>query len=47
MSHLLLIGDEITEFRDRLEEFLRRRARLQRVEEQVRRNIVIGFFDMM
>ena len=29
----------------RLEEFLRRRARLQRVEEAVRRNIVIGFFD--
>lgn len=31
----------------RLEEFLRRRARLQRVEEAVRRNIVIGFFDTM
>lgn len=28
-----------------MEEFLRRRARLQRVEEAVRRNIVIGFFD--
>ncbi|KAK2732689.1 calcium channel protein [Myotisia sp. PD_48] len=27
----------------RLEEFLRRRARLQRVEEAVRRNVVIGF----
>lgn len=33
--------------RNRLEEFLRRRARLQRVDEQVRRNVVIGFFDMM
>ena len=31
----------------RLEEFLRRRARLQRVEEEVRRRVVRGFFDMM
>ena len=31
----------------RLEEFLRRRARLQRVEEAVRRKTVIGFFDML
>ncbi len=31
----------------RLEEFLRRRARLQRVEEAVRRHIVVGFFDTM
>ena len=31
----------------RLEEFLRRRARLQRVHESIRRNIVIGFFDTM
>ncbi|KAH0544971.1 hypothetical protein FGG08_000897 [Glutinoglossum americanum] len=31
----------------RLEEYLRRRARLQRVEEQVRRNIVVGFFDTL
>ena len=31
----------------RLEEFLRRRSRLQRVQETVRRNIVIGFFDTM
>lgn len=30
-----------------LEEFLRRRARLQRVEEAVNRNIVIGFFDTL
>lgn len=29
----------------RLHEFLRRRARLQRVEEAVNRNIVMGFFD--
>ena len=31
----------------RLEEFLRRRARLQRVEEEVNRRIVRGFFDTM
>lgn len=31
----------------RLEEFLRRRARLQRVEEAVRRNTVMGFFDTL
>lgn len=31
----------------RLEEFLRRRARLQRVEEAVRRNTVVGFFDTL
>ena len=31
----------------RLEEFLRRRYRLQRVEEEVRRRVVIGFFDTL
>lgn len=31
----------------RLEEFLRRRARLQRVEEAVNRNVVVGFFDTL
>jgi voltage-dependent calcium channel len=31
----------------RLDEFLKRRARLQRVQESIRRDIVIGFFDMM
>lgn len=31
----------------KLEEFLRRRARLQRVEEEVNRRIVRGFFDTM
>ena len=31
----------------RLEEYLRRRARLQRVDEEVDRRIVKGFFDMM
>ena len=31
----------------RLDEFLKRRARLQRVEESIRRNIVRGFFDTM
>jgi len=32
---------------NRLEEFLRRRARLQRVEEEVRRRVVLGFFDTL
>ncbi|KAF2869719.1 calcium-channel protein CCH1 [Massariosphaeria phaeospora] len=31
----------------RLEEYLRRRARLQRVEEAVKRNVVVGFFDTL
>src|SRR5271163_4261102 len=31
----------------RLDEFLRRRARLQRVDESIRRNIVRGFFDTL
>lgn len=31
----------------RLEEFLRRRARLQRVDETIRRNTVVGFFDTL
>ena len=31
----------------RLEEYLRRRARLQRVDEEVDRRVVKGFFDMM
>lgn len=31
----------------RLDEFLKRRARLQRVDESIRRNIVKGFFDTM
>jgi hypothetical protein len=31
----------------RLEEFLRRRARLQRVDDQVRRGVVLGFFDTL
>jgi hypothetical protein len=31
----------------RLEEFLRRRYRLQRVEEEVHRRVVIGFFDTL
>lgn len=31
----------------RLEEFLRRRARLQRVQETIRRQTVIGFFDTL
>ncbi|KAI9821998.1 MAG: calcium channel protein [Phylliscum demangeonii] len=43
LAHHTVINDKYL----RLEEFLRRRARLQRVEEQVRRNTVAGFFDMM
>lgn len=39
-SDRYLINDQ-----PRLHEFLRRRARLQRVDEAVRRNVVIGFFD--
>ena len=31
----------------RLDEFLKRKARLQRVQESIRRNVVIGFFDTM
>jgi hypothetical protein len=31
----------------RLEEFLRRRARLQRVEESLNRQVVVGFFDTL
>ncbi|KAI1005582.1 Calcium-channel protein [Podosphaera aphanis] len=31
----------------KLEEFLRRRARLQRIEEQVRRRTVLGYFETM
>ena len=31
----------------RLEEFLRRRARIQRVQETIRRNTVVGFFDTL
>lgn len=31
----------------RLEEFLRRRARLQRVDEEIRRKVVQGFFDTL
>ncbi|KAI9710920.1 MAG: calcium channel protein [Bogoriella megaspora] len=42
LAHYKVINDNKSL---RLEEFLRRRARLQRVEEAVRRNVVIGFFD--
>ena len=42
LAHYKVINDNKSL---RLEEFLRRRARLQRVEEAVRRSIVIGFFD--
>ncbi|KAL9080031.1 MAG: hypothetical protein Q9157_001115 [Trypethelium eluteriae] len=42
LAHYKVINDSKSL---RLEEYLRRRARLQRVEEAVRRNIVIGFFD--
>lgn len=42
LAHYKVINDNRSL---RLHEFLRRRARLQRVEEAVRRNVVIGFFD--
>lgn len=44
LAHYNIISDSKSL---RLEEFLRRRARLQRVEEEVRRRIVLGFFDML
>ncbi|KIX07286.1 uncharacterized protein Z518_01939 [Rhinocladiella mackenziei CBS 650.93] len=45
---LLTHYNVITDSRSlRLEEFLRRRARLQRVQETIRRNTVIGFFDTL
>ncbi|KAL9052768.1 MAG: hypothetical protein Q9162_005188 [Coniocarpon cinnabarinum] len=42
LAHYKVINDNKSL---RLEEFLRRRARIQRVEEAVRRDIVKGFFD--
>lgn len=42
LAHYKVINDSRSL---RLNEFLRRRARLQRVDEAVRRQIVIGFFD--
>ncbi|KAI9674671.1 MAG: calcium channel protein [Caeruleum heppii] len=44
LAHYKVISDSKSL---KLEEFLRRRARLQRVEEAVRRDIVVGFFDTM
>ncbi|KAL1865499.1 calcium channel protein [Diaporthe australafricana] len=44
LAHYNIINDSKSL---RLEEFLRRRARLQRVEEEVRRRVVVGFFDTM
>ncbi|KAK3695182.1 Ion transport protein-domain-containing protein [Podospora appendiculata] len=44
LAHYNIINDSKSL---RLEEFLRRRARLQRVEEEVRRRVVLGFFDML
>ncbi|KAJ4523500.1 calcium channel protein [Exophiala dermatitidis] len=45
---LLAHYNVITDSRSlRLEEFLRRRARLQRVQETIRRNTVVGFFDTL
>ncbi|KAJ5752628.1 hypothetical protein N7520_009545 [Penicillium odoratum] len=44
LAHYNIISDSKSL---RLEEFLRRRARLQRVEEAVRRNTVMGFFDTL
>ncbi|KAF4630243.1 hypothetical protein G7Y89_g7894 [Cudoniella acicularis] len=44
LAHYKVISDSKSL---KLEEFLRRRARLQRVEEEIRRRIVLGFFDTM
>ncbi|EMD91655.1 hypothetical protein COCC4DRAFT_188092 [Bipolaris maydis ATCC 48331] len=44
LAHYKVINDNKSL---RLEEFLRRRARLQRVDEAVRRNVVVGFFDTL
>ncbi|KAH8663145.1 BcCCH1, calcium channel protein [Tricladium varicosporioides] len=44
LAHYKVISDNKSL---KLEEFLRRRARLQRVEEEIRRRIVLGFFDTM
>lgn len=44
LAHYNIINDSKSL---RLEEFLRRRARLQRVEEEVRRRVVVGFFDTL
>ncbi|KAL1953208.1 hypothetical protein VTO42DRAFT_3392 [Malbranchea cinnamomea] len=44
LAHYTIITDSKSL---RLEEFLRRRTRLQRVEEAVRRNVVIGFFNTL
>jgi hypothetical protein len=44
LAHYKVINDNKSL---RLEEFLRRRARLQRVEEAVSRNVVVGFFDTL
>lgn len=44
LAHYKVINDNRSL---KLEEFLRRRARLQRVEEAVHRNIVVGFFDTL
>ncbi|KAI1503229.1 ion transporter [Biscogniauxia marginata] len=44
MAHYNIISDSKSL---RLEEFLRRRARLQRIEEEARRRVVLGFFDTL
>ncbi|WPG99815.1 calcium-channel protein cch1 [Acrodontium crateriforme] len=44
LAHYKVINDSKSL---KLEEFLRRRARLQRVDEAVNRNIVVGFFDTL
>lgn len=44
LAHYNIISDNKSL---KLDEFLRRRARLQRVEEEVHRRVVVGFFDTM
>ncbi|KAJ6786874.1 hypothetical protein PWT90_00015 [Aphanocladium album] len=44
LAHYKIINDSKSL---RLDEFLRRRARLQRVDEEIRRRTVLGFFDTL
>ena len=44
LAHYKIINDSKSL---RLEEFLRRRARLQKVEEEVQRRVVLGFFETL
>ncbi|KAH6685212.1 calcium-channel protein cch1 [Plectosphaerella plurivora] len=48
LAHYNIINDSKSlRWTCRLDEFLRRRAKLQRVDEEVRRRVVLGFFDTL